>query len=106
MNQHIAIVFYDLPIKTKKQLRTYNQFRKKLMKTGFYQLQKSVYIKKLYNTDMKKTLLNKLNAIIPKEGDIRLITLTLKQFNSTFHLLGETKFPEKIFKEETTIIEL
>ena len=37
------IVFFDLPVKTKKERRNATQFRNFLIKDGFYMMQYSVY---------------------------------------------------------------
>ena len=106
MNQFVSIVLYDLPTKTSSERKTYRIFRKDLKSLGFYQLQKSVYIKKLYNIESKNRLLSSIHKILPNKGDVRLIIMTNKQFSSTFHLLGDQQLCEKIFVKTHAIIEL
>ena len=47
------MVLFDLPVLTEKQRRDYREFRKYLIKSGFFMLQESVYCKfcLLYTSD-------------------------------------------------------
>ncbi len=44
-----VIVFFDLPVGTSAQRRSYNQFRRMLVKAGFLMMQESVYTKLALN---------------------------------------------------------
>ena len=39
------LLFFDLPMTTSSELKTYRNFVKNIKKEGFYMLQKSVYVK-------------------------------------------------------------
>ena len=39
------MVLFDLPVLTEKQRRDYREFRKYLLKAGFFMMQESVYYK-------------------------------------------------------------
>lgn len=41
---HIGLLIYDISIENENQRKEYTNFRKILLKTGYYQLQESVYI--------------------------------------------------------------
>ena len=41
---YIGILMYDFPMKTGKERKEYAIFRKEIVKRGYYQIQKSIYI--------------------------------------------------------------
>lgn len=43
------MVLFDLPVLTEKQRRDYREFRKYLLKAGFFMMQESVYCKLVQN---------------------------------------------------------
>ena len=43
---YIGILMFDFPVTTAKERKEYALFRKELIKLGYYQLQKSIYIYK------------------------------------------------------------
>lgn len=44
------MVLFDLPVLTEKQRRDYREFRKYLLKAGFFMMQESVYCKLVQNS--------------------------------------------------------
>ncbi|MNT26127.1 CRISPR-associated endoribonuclease Cas2 [compost metagenome] len=46
------LVFFDLPVKTKQERKKANQFRKFLLKDGYYMIQLSVYARVCNGNDM------------------------------------------------------
>lgn len=53
-----VIVFFDLPVKTKKDRREYSNFRKYLVKSGFMMMQESVYSKLALNQNVANAFKN------------------------------------------------
>ncbi len=94
------VVFFDLPVKTAKERRIYADFRKFLLKSGHQMIQYSVY-SKIVNTreaarDHERSVLR--NA--PNAGNVRLLTLTEKQYaNMKIIVGGKTLQEEKITVE-------
>ena len=87
------MLFFDLPRDTAKQRGAATRFVKDLLKQGLIKLQQSVYCKlSLYasSLELQKEAVKKIK---PQEGNIMLLTVTEKQFNSMEMLLGtiETK---------------
>lgn len=103
MADYIAMVIYDLPMNSKKTIKAYTKFRKALMKTGFYMIQESVYIKRITSTDKKHSLIYKLNRIKPDKGDVRLLIFTLNQYLNCEYVLGEFSFSEKIITNKVSV---
>jgi len=85
------IVFFDLPMITKSELRTYTQFRKSLIKDGFVMMQESVYTKILLNGTMAQLTMEKLKKYVPNKGLVQSLLVTEKQFTSIKYLTGTKK---------------
>jgi len=82
---------YDLPQKAKKDKRYYNKFKKDLTKNGYGLFQKSVYLKYLRNIRYYKLEINKIKKIIdPDIGDIKILPLTINQFNNIENITNNT----------------
>ena len=80
------IVFFDLPVKTKKERRNATQFRNFLIKDGFYMMQYSVYARV---------------CNVPDEGSIRVLVITEKQYENVEILLGKKSIYERPTEYET-----
>lgn len=50
------MVLFDLPVLTEKQRRDYREFRKYLLKAGFFMMQESVYCKLVQNAGVMKAI--------------------------------------------------
>ena len=99
-----AILFFDLPVEKLLQQREYRRFVKEIKKNGFYMLQKSVYVKMGIDVQAIDLTIEKIKKIIPKEGQIFILTITEKQFASISFLLGENV--TDIINNDERVIEL
>jgi len=87
---------FDLPVKTKTQRRRYTEFRKGLLKQGFMMLQYSVYARFCASEDNAKIYRGRIRKMLPPDGNVRLVTITDKQFGKMFVYNGKIeKNPEK-----------
>lgn len=84
------IVFFDLPVKSKKQRREATRFRNFLLKDGYHMMQYSVYARVCNGTDSIEVHKKRLRAALPSSGAIRAIVITEKQFESIEILLGSS----------------
>ena len=89
------IVFFDLPMVTKAEKRSYVQFRRFLLNDGYDMIQWSVYGRILNGTDAEKKHLQRLADNLPPAGSIRSMTVTEKQFAGMRLLVGMPLFQEK-----------
>lgn len=83
------ILFFDLPVQTSSQQKTYRHFRKKLISEGFIMEQYSVYSKLVLNKTAANTYIRKMKGEIPKDGVIQVLTITEHQYASMEFFLGE-----------------
>lgn len=90
------IVFFDLPVQTKKQVRIYNRFRKFLISKGYLMLQYSVYSKILNNRDSAQKHIEVVKKNCPQEGQIRILLLTEKQYARMEIIIGGKSKSEEI----------
>lgn len=74
------LVLFDLPTGSKKERKSYAEFRKFLIKDGYHMEQFSVYSRVLLSRDSVDTHLKRLKANLPIAGAVTVITLTEKQY--------------------------
>ncbi len=89
------IVFFDLPVKKKRDRRAYAQFRKFLLRDGYYPIQFSVYGRVCGGLDRAEAHLARLKAHLPPKGSVRCMMVTEKQYASIEILLGPQHLEEK-----------
>jgi len=84
---------FDLPVDTKKARKDYTDFRKNLLKDGFTMLQYSVYVRHCASEENADVHYNRINNFLPDDGEIRLITITDKQFGRMETHWGKLRKP-------------
>ncbi len=90
------IVFFDLPVCTKKERYHATRFRNDLLNDGYYMMQFSVYSRMVKGmTDAEKHI-QRLHHLTPPYGSVRVLTVTEKQFADMFFLVGQPPKAEKI----------
>lgn len=98
------ILFFDLPVKTKKERFVYSKFRNMLIKRGYIMIQFSVYAKILANRDAANLEKNSIKKIIPEKGNVRIMIITEAQYNKIEIIVGGKSNQEKIITKEALII--
>ncbi|MDR2511185.1 MAG: CRISPR-associated endonuclease Cas2 [Bacteroidales bacterium] len=87
------LVFFDLPTETKKERKTYTDFRKRLMQDGFSMFQFSIYVRHCPSAENMNTHLNRIKRILPNRGNIGILCITDKQFGSMELFYGKKEQP-------------
>lgn len=95
------LVFFDLPVKTKKQRSEATRFRSFLLKDGYYMVQYSIYARICNGYDSVNTHKTRLSANLPNNGSIRLLIITEKQYLSIEVLIGQLTSNETLPTGET-----
>lgn len=90
-----VFLFYDLEMKTKKDVYEYTQFHKHIDNLGFIMIQNSVYLKHCTNAIHYTKIRTKLESKLPKKGDIRIMAITSKQYKNLEIIRGK-----KIYQED------
>lgn len=88
------ILFFDLPSKEDYEKRNYCLFHNALIKNGYIMMQFSVYIKATNSNSKIKREIEKIRKHIPKAGNIRIISITEKQYMNMEIILGHKNINE------------
>ncbi|WP_079708830.1 CRISPR-associated endonuclease Cas2 [Paraliobacillus ryukyuensis] len=94
---------FDLPVETKTQRRTYSKFRKELIRQGFLMMQYSIYVKSCLNKEAAEGTVNLVKRFLPRDGHVRSIIITEKQFEKMNILVGEEDRNISILGDNRTI---
>ena len=82
------LVFFDLPVSSKTDRKSYAAFRKFLINDGYDMLQYSVYSRITQNHDDSKKHIARLSRAQPPKGSVRVMLVTEKQYHSMIILVG------------------
>jgi CRISPR-associated protein Cas2 len=74
------LAMFDLPVDTRDARREYALFRKSLINDGFRMLQFSVYARHCASEENAQVHIARVAHSVPKEGEVRLLKITDKQF--------------------------
>lgn len=88
-----VIALFDLPTDTKKARKAYTQFRKKLIQDGFAMMQYSVYIRHCASRENAEVHTKRVKNFVPDEGEVRVITITDKQYSRMQVFWGKKRVP-------------
>ncbi len=75
-----VVVMFDLPVDTVEGRRHYARFRKSLIEDGFTMMQFSVYTRHCASEENAQVHLRRVEGLVPPDGEVRVITITDKQF--------------------------
>ncbi|GHT26431.1 hypothetical protein FACS18942_03870 [Planctomycetales bacterium] len=82
------IAMFDLPVKTKKERKVANRFRKDLLEDGFTMMQLSVYMRFCTSEEAAQTHRRRIKKMLPESGSVRVLTLTDRQFEKMENYVG------------------
>ena len=77
---------FDLPVTTSAQRKAAWGFRNNLLNLGFEMVQFSVYARHCFSKEVVATLISKIEASVPAEGKVKILSITDKQFENIAHL--------------------
>ena len=84
---------FDLPVDKPELRREYTQFRKALLKEGFTMLQYSVYAHYARSEESEQVYRGKVHAALPSHGQVRLVSVTDRQFEKMEIFVGKKRQP-------------
>src|SRR5262245_48774828 len=88
-----VVALFDLPVDTKRARRAYARFRKGLLKDGFTMMQYSVYIRHCASEENAAVHTACVERMVPDDGEVRVITITDKQFERMRVFWGKRRKP-------------
>ncbi len=86
-------VFFDLPTNTKKERKAAARFRKDLLTDGFVMMQYSVYIRHCASSESADVHQQRIENIIPEEGQVSILRVTDKQYGNIVNFWGQKSNP-------------
>ena len=95
-----TFVFFDLPVGTTSQKRSYSRFRKRLLQEGFLQMQYSVYARYHATEKQGDPTRDLIRAELPDEGHIRILKVTDHQFSKMENFFGKTSVENEQSEEQ------
>ncbi len=88
-----VVTMFDLPVDTKQARRQYTLFRKFLLRDGFTMMQFSVYIRHCASRESADVHIHRIQKNIPPDGEIRILTITDKQYERMRVFWGKRRKP-------------
>ena len=76
------LVLFDLPTETKKDIREYTLFRKRLLQDGFTMFQFSIYISHCASMENAEVHRKRVKSFLPEFGKVGILCITDKQFGN------------------------
>lgn len=98
------MVFFDLPTRTKVHRRRANRFRLFLKKDGYIMLQLSVYARVCRGQDAVDKHIRRVRGSLPKEGSVRTLQVTDKQYGRMELMLGTAPKTEEIGTSQMVLL--
>ena len=98
------MVFFDLPTSTKAQRRRANRFRQFLKKDGYMMLQLSVYARVCRGQDAIDKHVRRVRLSLPKEGSVRTLQVTDKQYGRMELMLGTAPKTEQVGASQMVLL--
>lgn len=75
-----VLVFFDIPVETKKQRKAYANFRKVLIQDGFTMFQFSIYVRHCPSRENADVHIKRVKLSLPEYGKVGIFKITDKQF--------------------------
>ena len=82
------LVFFDLPVVTKKERRVAARFRKDIMGNGFSMFQFSIYVRHCSSRENAYVHIKRVKKLLPELGHVGILSITDKQFGSMELFIG------------------
>jgi CRISPR-associated protein Cas2 len=83
------LVFFDLPVVTKKERKIASRFRKDIMGDGFSMFQFSIYVRHCPSKENADVHIKRVKRLLPEHGHVGILTITDKQFGSMEIFFGQ-----------------
>lgn len=84
-----VLVFFDLPTETKKDIKNYSIFRKKLIQDGFTMFQFSIYLRHCASRENAEVHIKRVKSFLPPSGQVGILCVTDKQFGKMELFIGK-----------------
>ena len=86
-----GLVFFDLPVGSPEERRDATNFRKDLIKDGYFMVQFSVYARPCGTADRVETQVRRLKYKIPSQGEVRGLMISDAQWGRMIIMRSQVK---------------
>jgi len=86
-----VLVFFDLPVGTNEERKAATNFRKDLIKDGYFMVQFSVYARPCGSADRVETQVRRLKTKIPAKGEVRGLMISDAQWGRMIVMRSKQK---------------
>ncbi|PAF50703.1 CRISPR-associated endonuclease Cas2 [Helicobacter sp. 13S00401-1] len=86
-----VLVMFDLPVTTSEERSEASKFRAHLLRLGFLMIQFSVYSRIIKGVESSKRLCAKIKTALPKNGNVKMLEITDRQYENMHILIGAPK---------------
>lgn len=100
----VLFVMFDMPTNTKRDIKKYIKFRKKLLEMGFIMFQYSIYIRFCKSLVIAQKYENKIQLSSPTGGSIRVMKITEAQYKNMIIIENYREKPEKKVQIQTQTV--
>ncbi|NTW33225.1 MAG: CRISPR-associated endonuclease Cas2 [Bacteroidetes bacterium] len=90
-----VLVFFDLPVVSKKERKIAARFRKDIMADGFSMFQFSIYVRHCASSENACVHIKRVKTLLPEMGHVGILCITDKQFGDMEIFYGR-KVQERI----------
>lgn len=87
------VTMFDLSTDSKQARRDYTLFRRHLLDDGFSMMQFSVYARHCPSKENAQVHIERLRRRLPPDGEVRVMTITDKQFGRMMVFWGKMRKP-------------
>ena len=94
------ILFYDLSMKEKNDIKSYNKFRKWIIKRGYIMVQYSIYVKIVNAATKVEYEIKAMKKVLPKYGHVRILRVSDTQYRNMEILSGQKTLNEIVNTNE------
>lgn len=84
-----VLVFFDLPVETKKERKVAAKFRKEIMADGFTMFQFSIYLRHCSSRENAEVHIKRVKSKLPEKGHVGILCITDKQFGMMEIFFGQ-----------------
>lgn len=89
------MVFFDLPVGTKRERKSATKFREFLLDQGFTMAQFSVYLRWCEGKERIEALTRIIHQNLPKSGYVNILSFTDKQYEGMTSFRGRERGPNQ-----------
>lgn len=95
-----VLVFFDLPVGSKEERKAATDFRKELIKDGYFMVQFSVYARPCGSADRVETQVRRLKQKIPAKGEVRGLMISDAQWGRMIVVRSKQKVSAEEMPEQ------